>query len=272
MTSRPFPLSKARIALCTVCTDRFVPGLEVTLASLRENLAIWDLCEVRVFYSSAFARLSHEAQRRIHANFPGVNFIDCAHRDFHDASIEYEAHRPAFLILEAFLQTDVDRVIFIDSDTLCLADFSELAHFDVDFAGVECRNWTGGRYNSGFMVIGARLLSKEVYDAIAGLASKEMAYWIDQPLINAYLESRADLRILTLPALYNFVYMGGHPDIGDDRHFLGHRGEIKIVHWAGRENKRPKPWDAPVGLSLADDLWRVCADRLQQNIGSSVAE
>lgn len=200
--------------------------------------------------------MSDDARARILTRHENVTFVDCLWRDAYDEALEADKHRPAFLALESFRQTDVERVIYLDSDTLCLGDLSELLFLDCDFAAVPCRRPKAGHFNSGLMVIGSRLLSESVADEMLRLDSDAGGYWADQPLINAYLECHSDLRVETLPEIYNFMYIAGHPELDDDKDFQALRPFIRLVHWAGREEKRPKPWHLHTPLSEADVLWK----------------
>lgn len=259
--ARPINLHLPKAAICTVCNDRFVPGLTVMLQSLSDHMRAFADLPVRVFYNSQKAPLSLENQRHIARRFVNVTFHDCNWHTVFDGQLEADAHRPAFLALEAFRQDDLERVIYLDSDTLCTGELGELLFLDCDFAAVPCRKPMAGRFNSGLMVIGQRLLSHAVADAMVALDQGLGEYWADQPRINAYLQANSDLRVMALPEIYNFMYIAGHPETGDDTQFQRLERHIRLVHWAGREAKRPKPWNIDVPLSKADSLWRDVYDR-----------
>ncbi|MEH6741766.1 MAG: glycosyltransferase [Sulfitobacter sp.] len=258
--SRPLNLNLPKAAICTVCSDRFVPGLTVMLQSLSDNMRAFADLPVRVFYNTQEAPLGADNQARISRRFANVTFHDCSWHEGFNGELEADAHRPAFLALEAFRQDDVERVIYLDSDTLCTGELGELLFLDCDFAAVPCRKPMAGRFNSGLMVIGKRLLSNSVADAMITLDRGLGEYWADQPRINAYLRAHGDLRVMELPEIYNFMYIAGHPETGDDTQFQRLERHIKLVHWAGRETKRPKPWNIDVPLSKADTLWQKVYD------------
>lgn len=256
MSSRSLTLSKPDVAFCTVCSDRFVPGLQVLLTTLNQHVRGFADIPFRVFHNEAKAPLSKQNQTTLAGQFTNVFFQEHVWRDAYNTPIEFEAHRPAYLALEAFRQCDVKRVIYLDSDMLCLGDLSELFFLKCDFAAVPCRNNSAGRYNTGLMIIGERLLADGVFDDLINGGKRSGGYWADQPLINNYIETRDDLIVQTLPDIYNFMHIKGHPDIKSDADFLTFEPYIRLVHWAGREAKRPKPWNLEVPLSRADQLWQ----------------
>ncbi|MEP4197761.1 MAG: glycosyltransferase [Aliishimia sp.] len=253
--SRSLTLKLPKAAICTVCSDRFVPGLTVMLQSLNDNMRAFADLPVRVFFNTRKAPLSRENQDRINRRFANVTFHDSDWHNGFDGELESDLHRPAFLAIEAFRQDDLERVIYLDSDTLCTGELGELLFLDCDFAAVPCRKPKAGRFNSGLMVIGQRLLSHSVADAISALDGRIGEYWADQPRINAYLQANTDLRLMALPEIYNFMYIAGHPETGDDAQFQRLESHIRLIHWAGREAKRPKPWNINTPLSKADSLW-----------------
>lgn len=254
--ARPLLLRVPRTAICTVCDDRFLPGLETLLHSLRAEVPAFDRMPVRVFQSGDRTRLHDDRRARLHARHPNVAFVECAWRPAYDGALEAETHRSAYLALESFRQTDMERVIYMDCDMLCTGDLGELLFLDCDFAAVPCRKPSAGRFNSGLMVIGRRLLCHGVADEMIAKERDGAGYWADQPLINAYLERHSTLRVTALPEIYNFMYIAGHTDLDGDDAFAELRPFIRLIHWAGREQKRPKPWDLAAPLSEADQLWQ----------------
>jgi lipopolysaccharide biosynthesis glycosyltransferase len=281
------------ILFCTVCDDRFLIGAVVMLQSLMDRIPGFDRQRLKVFFDNQISPLSDRSQAQLREVAPHVEFESIANEVYRRADVREESHRAAYLTLEAFQYTGFRRVVFFDSDMLCLRDFSELfddaAEFIACTAGAyrsEDRivRWTKpsapspsllprairklGRLtgiafppaeevviNSGFMVIGKRHLGPSTYlEMIETVRRREdKAHMLDQIIINGHFQ-RKKIPIRLLPHSYNFrTWGGGH---GSDELFEELRDEIRILHYSGYSS-RPKPWDPAASDQLAAvRIWR----------------
>ncbi|MBN7813413.1 hypothetical protein J0A68_20830 [Algoriphagus sp. H41] len=245
----------SRRMYCTVTNDAFVPGTLVMLHSLAKHVAAFGKSRLKVFFNRTFSSLSADYRRDILEICPHAELEEVFQPRYELGRLEDEFHRPAFLTLEAFRQTEADQVVFFDSDMMCLRDFSEVLTIGFDFAATRCRSNGGVWLNTGFFVLNRRLIGMEVYGELLERLPLDHGHMVDQPLINQYI-SEMNMEVLELERFYNYLYVGGHPEIPDDSRYLEDLPEIRILHWAGRVGRRIKPWDgsAPDFPSLRS--WR----------------
>jgi lipopolysaccharide biosynthesis glycosyltransferase len=226
------------------------------LHSLSKHVLGFAESRLKIFYNCHFSKLGFENQLAILAICPHAELEEIHQPRYELGSLNDEFHRPAFLTLEAFRQEESDQVIFFDSDMMCLRDFSEILTQSYDFAATRCRSNGGIWLNTGFFVINQRLIGRGIYDDLLDRLPMDHGHMIDQPLINGYIaESKA--KVLELESFYNYLYVGGHPEVPGDERYLVDLPNIRVLHWAGRVGRRIKPWDpgAPDFPSLR--RWKV---------------
>lgn len=232
---------KSRL-FCTVTNDTFLQGTLVMLHSMNKQVSGFGKSRLKVFYNPEFCRLNKKSKEDILTIAPHAELEEVIQPRYELGKLEDEYHRPAFLTLEAFRQTEMDQVIFFDADMLCLRDFSEILTLPFDFAATRCRSNGGVLLNTGFFVVNSRLIGLNVYDDLLARLPLDHGHMIDQPLINGYI-NEVNACILELESIYNYLYIGGHPEIPGDERYLVDLPNIRVLHWAGRVGRRIKPWD-----------------------------
>lgn len=281
------------VLFCSVCDDRFLTGALVMFASLMDRVPGFKQDTVKILFDDQISRLSPDSQTRIREVVPHVQFEPIANELYRKADIREESHRAAYLTLEVFRFAEHRRAVFVDSDMICLKDFSEL--FDQPDAFMAC---TAGPYrgedmrvrwepprepsqslparafrklarklgrepssvepimiNSGFMVIDQTYRGSAMHDNLNEKVRqrKDKAHMLDQIIINSYFQDRR-IPLRLLPHAYNFRTWGsGH---GSNEQFEQLRDEIRLVHYSGYSS-RPKPWDP----RASDDLGAIRAWR-----------
>ncbi|OOG78672.1 hypothetical protein B0E43_00905 [Algoriphagus sp. A40] len=209
---------------------------------MNKHVAGFEESRLKIFYNHSFCQLSQNSKRDILAIAPHAELVEIIQPRYELGSLTDEYHRPAFLTLEAFRQEKMDQVIFFDADMLCLRDFSEILTLPFDFAATRCRSNGGVLLNTGFFVLNKQLIGREVYQDLLDRLPLDHGHMIDQPLINGYI-NEVNAKILELESFYNYLYIGGHPEIPGDERYLVDLPEIRVLHWAGRVGRRIKPWD-----------------------------
>lgn len=162
------------------------------------------------------------------------------------ASRELYGGREVFYKLELFRLLDVDRIVYLDCDTLVVDDISALwdpaLYTERPFWGVrECAEMgvhpsVWGKFNSGVMVINRPLIDEAVYRRLFQIAVSGVSYdGGDQGVINAYLEEQGGALAGDLDSGYNVLVRARTQG---DWEFFRHR--LKVLHFVNAL----KPWAA----------------------------
>jgi len=280
--------------LCTICDDRFLPGAEVLLYSLSEHLCDFESYPLKIYYDDEISPLSPSSRDSLSRIAPHVQFEAVACREYREARLKCESHRPSYLTLEAFRETDYETVVFLDNDILCVNDFSEILPLGEEFDFVACEAGKvqpdGGRLatqfgprrgrwgkrkhmgmfgrrqtkiNAGFFIAGKRVRSEQIYqDLLRIVRQRRIALSLDQWVINRYFGCRP-MQLHLLPNEYNWR--------APDRLSPENIDDVKLVHYAGFTHL-PKPWSAEADADLwANRLWHDYADRIADNSALATA-
>jgi lipopolysaccharide biosynthesis glycosyltransferase len=167
-----------------------------------------------------------------------------------------------------------EKVIYLDGDTLVLADLSDLYSTELGshvLAGVVDRLGTATSkiprppsdpyLNSGVLVMDLSQLRKDRFlERCADIHDtyKDGVRWLDQCLINKHAEGRK----LALPAAFNFQVFANTLTLGRWINILQNK-EIKILHFVGDV----KPWQEWCNPRVAEYWWgfarKLGSDRLE---------
>lgn len=170
----------------------------------------------------------------------------------------------SFYKFELLKNREYDRIIFIDSDIVCLGDISRLfAPSPSAMMVVEDRattKWFRNRYedsnamwkmpfNAGMIVLNRPMFNDDYYTTVLNYAKdgkhSRISDWNDQGIWNSLVEDK-QIDIEILPREYNVLkrYIVYEPDyISKDK--------IKLLHFTG-----PKPWmGGEFGFKELEDLW-----------------
>lgn len=202
------------------CNDEYAVPLGVSLYSLFESNKDLSL-RVHVFSDGIsdenkrkFQRIAKKfSQVLIIQNMPNLNEI--AGENLYIGQLSLSTYLRIFL--ERFLPNEVDKVLWIDCDTVVAGSVEELFDEDIDdFAGAACLN-TGSRskrlhgfkktdsyYNVGVFLLNLRYWRKHgVYEEMLSEIARRRGKAIDhdQDLLNCVLRGR----IKTLSPKFNFI-------------------------------------------------------------------
>lgn len=219
--------------------DSFAEYFLVLLYSIRKynpDLRV----EILVLHSPILSQLSEDNKRRILRIDPTVQFRSVNEQPYERFfSVTPERLHAALLKLEVFTLNEYDRVIFLDSDMLCLGDLSPLLYLDVAFAAVPAGKDRAMKervadtfqrrvgFNSGVMIIGKDHLDGRTYRKLINsrLAPCPTA---DQDILMRFFRFR---KIFCLDHRYNY-----HAQF----FWSGDEKDVRILHYAGE-----KPLEKP---------------------------
>jgi lipopolysaccharide biosynthesis glycosyltransferase len=229
------------LALASVVSESFVPGLMALLGSLKQ----WHP-ELRApFHVFHQGDLSDTSCARLREVYPECVFRACNMEAYERIHPHERIGIASYLVFEAFGLEGFDRVIYLDSDMLCLRPLDRLFDLRTDFAAccdMGCDAYPsrqrGSRnyiFNTGMLVIGKKHLGSAVRDELVRLAAsapvpedERLALFADQKILNLYFKDRA---IEFLPASYNTLIRLATNYAKFDL------AKVRLFHYAGR-----KPW------------------------------
>lgn len=223
----------ARVCMATVLNDAFVEYFIVLLHSIRKHNP-WFAQEIVIMHGTTMSLLSDANKNLIRRTYPHVTFLAVDEAPYEHFHVDTpKSHWPALLKLAAFRIKNYDRVVFIDSDILCLGDIKLLFTLDVPFAACPAgKNSERKRsvahtsrrrvgINSGVMVIGKEYLNEATHGALMKYKSGPCA---DQDVLLGFLRWK---RVYCLPHEYNF-----HAEFfWQDDHRTA--DDVRLLHYAG---------------------------------------
>jgi lipopolysaccharide biosynthesis glycosyltransferase len=236
-----------RVCLVSALNDDFIEYFLVMLHSLKEHNP-WFNHEVVILCNKKISPLSKKNRERIRSLYPRVHFREVDEKPYERFHRDAPKRLwPALLKLDVFLLEDYDRIVFIDSDIVCLGSIKELFTLKVPMAFCpagrirELKEKMAGSFrrkvgiNSGVMVIGKEHLSERTHRKLLKLRSGPCA---DQDVLSRFCRRH---RFYCLPHIYNehaeFFWNDKHRD-----------SNVRLLHYAGvkplekPDLPRMKPW------------------------------
>lgn len=141
--------------------------------------------------------------------------------------------KSVFSKIEIFNIKNYDRIIYFDSDMLCIGDISYLFSEELnmyDICGVKGKD---GRLNAGMMVINKSIFDFNPFDECMKIYNKyKILYLADQTIINIFLKNEK-IKIGYLSDEYNF---------SDKEVVENNWKSSRIIHFI-----KNKPWISPKG-------------------------
>lgn len=177
-----------KVAIATVLTDGYVPYFITLIKSMMANC--YELLSLPMvvitgefdtsnlptcseenkntyeFQNIVSSGLSEVNRQKIKALHPNIIFRDLGFLKREEGKT---IPRPIYWHIEAFRLSEFDRAIFIDSDTLCVGDLTDLAAMNCDMGACGIDE----DFNFGVFVINKKFLNEETYNAIMLLDPKE---------------------------------------------------------------------------------------------------
>ncbi|SFR15645.1 glycosyltransferase [Poseidonocella sedimentorum] len=263
MFSQVFPkrhCPPASVAFATVANNRFLPGLQVLLASLLDVYPELN-SDVIVFHDGTITEFS---QRRLQAMYPKIRFTVPDMSWFSTMELDSSNRKRigilGYMSVMSLTLEGYERVIAIDSDTAIIDDISMLwTGRDIPLGSDEgplpvepdriyaCQDYGARRWsavsqvtghpviNSGIISVPARYMTPEHQDALKDLVKRNnepvcplLDRFADQKAWNRFICER-DRDILPINFNCNIKYLDGLRG--------GSTAFVRMVHFAGY-----KPW------------------------------
>lgn len=169
-------------------------------------------------------------------SYEDFKIVDCSNIKY---NCPKERFKKTFYKLYIFNLTDYDRIIFIDSDILCLGDISLFLNQQLDlpfYAAKDDGFKLKESINSGVMLVNKPLISNKVFEQISELAKKQQVKknYGDQQVINEYIKlykvktGILDTKYNALKRLY----------IHQKNTWNKIKDDIRLLHFVG-----DKPWN-----------------------------
>ncbi|MCK4258097.1 MAG: hypothetical protein KAX49_03915 [Halanaerobiales bacterium] len=174
-----------------------------------------------------------------------VKIDDSLFKDMKSHVARFEKVYPKLMIFTSVFK-DYDRIIYLDTDMLCLGNMdyligNEISKYDMlavkDSGIVPFRNYKDNhtKINAGMFVINKSVFQKTCFDDIQKIAVEQKWKEADQDVLNELIFRNKDIQFQYLPLQFNVL----------KRFLVYHyqqwkeiRNGIKILHLCGR-----KPWE-----------------------------
>jgi lipopolysaccharide biosynthesis glycosyltransferase len=177
--------------------------------------------------------------------------------------------RKTFLKLHAFDLREYKRVIFIDSDVLCIGDIGRLFQDDLDDYCLSAASDRGikpapkfastnrVRFNTGVMVINNEKLPSNSLQKMQELARKGITYdGSDQGVINEFC--KGDISFKLLDQKYNTLKRS----FKEKKYWSENKDDIRLLHFVGKKPwsklsmiKNPDILSREKGYDKIEDIW-----------------
>ena len=224
--------TKQKILWCSVCNDRYIPGLKVLLYSIKQHNPDFDY-PFKIYFNND---ISEDNQKLIKDLYPHIIF---------ESNSTFSHLKTWFMCLLPFKETEYDKVIFIDADILCLGDVSHLINYDCQhfsacldvnmkiFWNTQFNMPSFHEFNTGLFVIPKRLLTDgmkptNIFNDLLILANKYPdAKLGDQTILNRYFAHKT---ITKLPGKYN-----AKKEIFSRQKCRHKQHDVRFLHFTGAD-------------------------------------
>ena len=225
-------VTKQKILWCSVCNDRYIPGLKVLLYSIKQHNPDFDY-PFKIYFNND---ISEDNQKLIKDLYPHIIF---------ESNSTFSHLKTWFMCLLPFKETEYDKVIFIDADILCLGDVSHLINYDCQhfsacldvnmkiFWNTQFNMPSFHEFNTGLFVIPKRLLTDgmkptNIFNDLLILANKYPdAKLGDQTILNRYFAHKT---ITKLPGKYN-----AKKEIFSRQKYRHEQHDVRFLHFNGAD-------------------------------------
>jgi len=227
----------------TVCNREYLIGFEVMLKSLVENNPRVVKEDIPfVIISNDLTSEDLVTSRKIHNNISLKNYDQSKYGKINELKSDQTGFGD-YTKYEIFTISDVDKIIFLDSDIVVLGNIDHLIDYDYSFGCV--RELYIDQYNTGVMVIDKKYLSEKITNDLINLT---LIYGItehfDQDIINFYFNDV----IKSIPIEYNYLKTYSKQVFIN----TGLPKYIKILHFIVK-----KPWQNKPLVTLEEGtLWQ----------------
>lgn len=230
-------------ALITLMDDDFIVGAKCFLKSLLKYNPWFDLPFIVLD-----AGLSDYGRSDLLSQYSKIEIRPVEVKNYENIKLNKTSDRlkKTFWTLDVFIQTDFDRLVFIDMDTVVLDDISELFDCTDDIAGAKAydakRDDLRRTINTGVFVVNKRFINNKTYKELLQRARNGFSM-PDQAVINHYFDK-------------NMAYINKGFNVEKRmistrkyRHVLD---KIKIMHFVAH-----KPWqdDREPGFEKFEQIW-----------------
>ena len=249
-------LSDKKLALCTICNNKFTVGAKVLIYSFILHNP-WYTQDIIIFHSRTISPLSSENMEDLKTVYSNIKFIEVDESEYSRLITRLRQlgvnsrFIPSIFTFEPFdLIKQYDKILYLDSDMLVRGDLSELFVLpenivvtpDAATYNVSRKYFT---FNGGFLLIDSKSENYKKILISTGEKSSDLRL-ADQSLLNHVLNKSVKM----ISSKYNCLKR-----CFPDSNFSHFDNSIKIVHYVGA-----KPWnDTKSGheknYSKIENLW-----------------
>lgn len=253
----------------SVVSDHYIDSFLTLLYSVKKHNPYLTKIQWRVFVNNEWCPLSEVNRAKIIKIWPTVNFVHVDISDYRNINAQRavacfnnqnssrkanpNGARTWFMKFHILRMTDVDQVIYLDSDILCIRDISELINSNCNFGAV-IRRYKGGytrkkqsgmHFNAGVMLIGKSFMTNWYHDRAVKYANRnnrngdQEAWW-------------------ALTNNHNILFLNKMFNINPNKPKKGG----KLIHFFGK-----KPWERePNEMRRLDNVWMKYYNKMKESL------
>ena len=227
--------------------DNFVIGYEAFIKSFLHNNSWFDYDFVILDVG-----LSDNSRDVICSYYDKIKFIKPNKGNYRDVNFNktHEKLRNTYYTLDVFNQTDYDRIVFIDMDTVVLDDISELFQFEGGFGAVKSYNAKfdelNDSINSGVFVVNKQYINERTYYDLIRVARPGYSM-PDQKTINKFFRGKMEFFNKSYNVEKRMLHTKKYKHILD---------KIKILHFVSSKPwQQEKPNDIERSFGEFEKIW-----------------
>ncbi len=239
------------IHICMACDDNYAMHCAVTIASVVENVSKNCFLHFYVMSSSLSLKNKKRLEKSLSraAGEADIRFVDVKKNMFSNCPVRSDFHLTVetyFRLKMASFFSELDKILYLDSDVVVSGDISELWNMNIDGAYLACvPNLYSNRYKKIFSEYVQFDETFQYYNA--GVMLVNLAKWREDSIESAFFEYiqnygdtllYADQDVLNCVINRNIIYL---EDIWNAQ-FLGYNtipDNAKVIHFISGS----KPWN-----------------------------
>jgi len=211
-----------KILITMAFNDGFIDGGLAMIYSLKKNFKDIEKYDFKIYCNDTFCKLSEDSRNKIRKIHNKIEFVNrCSPRYMRYEIRGEEPWRAALMMLEAFNETEYDKVLFYDADMLCISDPSKDI-IDCPLDKISGCGTAATGINTAFVVIGKKYLGYNIWDKLMSHGGNSVRL-MDQQIVNSYFPKPETFNIL--PYDHNWTLQRFDYKLSSDN--------IKCIEWSG---------------------------------------
>lgn len=248
---------KEQVNICLSCDDNFIIHCVSAISSIVENASCDSFLNIHFLHKSLSKKNKQAIEKVGNTKNSRIIFRQVEEKDFSDCPIPENTHfsiETYFRMKIPSLFPSIDKILYIDCDTITLGDITALWNTDItNYYAAVCQDiitpshlieFTGKHkyFNAGIMLINCKKwrehnIEAKCFEFVKNHGDKIV--WVDQDVLNPVLAHN----IKYFGMDWNLLYNPGYDLVSN----LYKDSEINLIHYISRN----KPWNTNIPAKYA---------------------